>query len=84
MRDQRSPVSEDEEKVDVAVLGLLLSTDRPWSVDEVSREIGDPVEAEDSLARLYGAGLVHRLQDFVFATRAAVQAARLAQAVPGL
>ena len=84
MRDQRSPVSEDEQRVDVAVLGLLLSTDRPWSVDEVSREIGDPVEAADSLARLYAAGLVHRPAGFAFPTRAAVQAARLAQTVPGL
>jgi predicted transcriptional regulator len=63
--------------MDVAVLGLLLSTDRLWSAEEVGREIGDPVEAADSLARLHGAGLVHRLQDFVFPTRAAVEAARL-------
>lgn len=48
--------------------------------EEVSREIGDPVEAADSLARLHGAGIVHRLQDFVFATRAAVEATRLSQA----
>ncbi len=64
--------------------GLLLSTDRPWSVDEVSREIGDPVEAADSLDRLYGAGLVHRPEGFAFPTRAAVEAVRLAQVVPGL
>lgn len=80
MRDQRSPLAEGEDRVDVAVLGLLLDTDRPWSVEEVSREIGDPVEATDSLAQLYGAGLFHRLQDFVFPTRAAERAARLAQA----
>jgi predicted transcriptional regulator len=79
MRDQRSSVSQDEQRVDVAVLGLLLATDRMWSVDEVSREIGDPLEAADSIARLYGAGVVHRLQEFVFATRAAMEAARLSQ-----
>lgn len=76
MRDQRSPVAEGEDRVDVAVLGLLLGDDRLWSVEEVGREIGDPVEVADSLARLYGAGLVHRLEDFAFATRAAVHAAR--------
>ena len=78
MRDQRSPVTEDEAKVDVAVLGLLLETDRLWSVEEVRRESGDPVETEDSLARLYGGGLIHRLEGFVFAARPALQAARLA------
>ena len=78
MRDQRNSVAEDEERVDAAVLALLLGTDRLWSVEEVNREIGDPIEAADSLARLYGAGLIHRLEGFVFATRAAVQGAWLA------
>jgi hypothetical protein len=78
MRDQRNPVAEDEERIDMALLGLLLSTDRLWSIDEVSREIGDPLEVADSIARLHGAGLVHRLESFVFASRPAVQAMRLA------
>jgi predicted transcriptional regulator len=82
MHDQRSPtVAEDEERADFAVLHLLTDDDaqRPWTVDEVAREIGDRIEAEDSLARLYGAGLVHRIEGFVFATRPALRAVRLAE-----
>ncbi|MDX6699473.1 MAG: hypothetical protein QOE65_2870 [Solirubrobacteraceae bacterium] len=74
-----SPV-EDEERNDVAVLALLLSDHaRPWSDDEVAREIGDPTAATDSLARLYGAGLVHRLGGFVFATRPALRSGHLSR-----
>lgn len=68
----------DEEGIDLAVLTLLLDGHAGlWSVDEVAREIGDPL-AGDSLARLYGAGLVHRCGEFVFATRAAVRVAQIA------
>ena len=77
MHDQRSCVAEDEASVDQAVLAVLLDPDGVlWSVDEVAREIeGDTT---DALARLYGAGLIHRLEGFVFATRPAVRAAQLA------
>jgi hypothetical protein len=81
MHDQRSPdVAADEARIDSAILALLLDDDaqRPWSVDEVAREIGDPLATSDAVARLYGAGLVHRLEGFVFATRPALRAARLA------
>jgi len=64
----------DPEQVDSAVLGLLLAPDseRPWSDEEIAREIGDKVATIDSLARLAGAGLVHRLTGFVWASRAAL------------
>ena len=78
MQDQRSrDVAVDEAGMDVAVLALLMdgSDQRLWSVEEVDREIGDG--AGDALARLHGAGLVHRLEGFVFATRAALRGARL-------
>lgn len=54
--------------------GILLDRDaqRGWSEQEVEREIG--CDIRDSLARLYAAGLLHRLQDFVWATRAALAA----------
>lgn len=71
----------DDEKFDQAILGLLLheTAAGPWAIDELAREIGDLVEVEDSLARLYGVGLIHRLSDrFVFPTRAAVRASELA------
>jgi hypothetical protein len=78
MQDQRSrDVANDEAQTDVAVLALLVDGDaqRLWSVEEVAREIGDG--ARDALARLHGAGLVHRLEGFVFAARAALRGARL-------
>ena len=72
-----SPAEQDE-TFDRAVMGLLLSEySGLWKVAEVEREIGDRVGVADSLARLHGAGLVHRLDDFVFPTVAAVHAATL-------
>ncbi|MFZ1926319.1 MAG: hypothetical protein WAU42_09280 [Solirubrobacteraceae bacterium] len=47
---------------------------RPWAVRELVLEIGDQLEVEDALARLHGAGLVHRCGEFVWATRAALAA----------
>ncbi len=61
---------------DSAVYGLLILPDeqRPWSVGELARELGSPIDVEDALARLRGAGLVHRCGEFVWATRAALAA----------
>jgi len=79
--DELTAAAHDDEAIDQAILGLLLH-DRsatPWAVEELVREIGDALGVEDSLARLYGAGLVHRIPEgFVFATRAAVRAHQLA------
>ncbi len=67
-----SSVEEQEREIDYAVMGLLLHHHHGlWAVEEVEREIGDRIEAQDSLARLHGVGLIHRLEGFVFATRAA-------------
>jgi hypothetical protein len=59
-----------------AVFGLLIGPrdQRPWSVRELALELGDQIEVEDALARLHGAGLVHRCGEFVWATRAALAA----------
>ena len=73
MPDQRTPsVAEHDTNTDTALLGLLIYDDsqRPWSVDEVEREIGD--DTRDSLARQHGAGLLNRVADFVWPSRAAV------------
>jgi hypothetical protein len=78
MHDQRSS-AEAEDSIDQAILALLLDDQaRPWSDDEVAREVGDRIDVTDSLARLYGAGLVHRLEGFVFATRPALRGAQIA------
>ena len=64
-----------DDATDQAIMGLLL-IDHPglWSVEEVVREMGDELRAQDGLSRLAGAGLVHRFGSFVFATRTATQA----------
>jgi hypothetical protein len=68
-----TPAERDAE-TDSAVLGLLVYDHAGlWSVAEVEREIGNRVAAADSMARLHGAGLIHRLENFVFATRAATR-----------
>jgi hypothetical protein len=51
---------------------MLESSHRPWSVDEIAREMGS--DTTDSLRRLFGGGLIHRLDGFVWASRAAVMA----------
>lgn len=69
----RSIIQQDA-ATDSAILGVLLSdtSHRPWSVDEIAREMdSDP---RDALARLYGGGLIHKLSGFVWATRAAAMA----------
>jgi hypothetical protein len=67
-------VMEEDDMIDEAILAMLLgeSSHRPWAVEEVAREIGK--DADDSLRRLYGCGLIHRLDGFVWATHAAVRA----------
>jgi hypothetical protein len=73
MHDEPTPtVIEQDAQEDSALLGLLMleTSHRPWAVEEVAREMGRDVT--DSLNRLYGGGLMHRLDGFVWATRAAV------------
>jgi hypothetical protein len=69
-----SPRVEDA-RVERAVLDLLLCSSGPglWSFEELVREIGDEVVVQDALAHLNAAGLIHRLEKFVFATRAATR-----------
>jgi hypothetical protein len=81
MHAQGSPTpASTEEGIDTSILAFLTDPDdqRPWSDEEVAREVGDPLVAGDALARLHRLGLVHRLGGFVFATRPAVRGARLA------
>jgi hypothetical protein len=75
----RSPVADAEEHRESFILTLLLDPGGTWlwSMDELARELGDPTDAADAVARLHAAGLVHRCGEFVFATRSAAHFARL-------
>jgi hypothetical protein len=79
MHDQPTPAEQDDQ-IDGLVLSMLCDDDaqRPWTVAEIAREIDGPLSAADAVARLIRAGLAHRLDGFVFATRAALHARRLA------
>lgn len=55
-------------------MSLLLVQDgqRPWSTEELIREVGREIDIHDAIADLQRVGLIHRTTDgFVFATRAA-------------
>lgn len=83
MQDQPTPMSEQEKEAhtDGVILEVLMDTDsqRPWAVFEVEHEIGDAETVSDSLGRLARAGLIHRLDRFVFASRAALRADQITQ-----
>lgn len=71
--------AEQEIEADGEILRMLLLDWRgPWTVEEIGREMDDPVEAVDGVMRLARAGLVHRLDGFVFPTRTAVRASQVA------
>lgn len=71
----------EDAQTDGSIMATLLADDaqRPWTVGEIVREIGDEVAVTDSLARLYRGGLIHRLEGFVFASRAALASEELAR-----
>ena len=80
MQDDPSPDASDVLRVaDSGVYGLLIqpTQQRPWSVGELVLELGSRLNVEDALARLHGAGLVHRCGEFVWATRAALAAEKI-------
>jgi hypothetical protein len=68
--DEQTPAErmDGNEKV---VLILLLDDRLPWTLDELGRKLKDHADAADAIATLSGDGLVHRLGEFVFPTRAA-------------
>jgi predicted transcriptional regulator len=66
--------AESQARTESTIMTLLLIRDdqRPWSTDELIREIGRPNDVHNAIYSLHGVGLIHRTSDgFVFATRAA-------------
>lgn len=81
MHDQGTAPFPPDAVTDGEILTTLLVSEPllPWSVAEIVREIGCEVVVTDSLNRLHGGGLIHRLEGFVFPTRAAVCSHQLAR-----
>lgn len=82
MHEQSSPEkSEEDARLDGAILGLLVSPhdQRPWSDDEIAREVSTPGDVSDALIRLQDDGLVHRWDRLASATHPAVRYFRLTQ-----
>lgn len=70
--------AEQDDASDRAIIDALIDDPGPWAVVELQREFLNPLTVEDSLNRLVGVGMVHRLGDgFVLATRTAKQAAAI-------
>jgi HD-like signal output (HDOD) protein len=71
--------AEAERHTDNTILSLMLddTSSWPWSVEEIARELANPIKTRDAIRRLTEAGLVHRLGDFVFPTRTARRAAEI-------
>jgi predicted transcriptional regulator len=65
----------DGTKAENCILLWLLDDEqqRPWSIDEIAREYGDRATAITAIANLTGTGLIHRMGDFVFASRTAIR-----------
>jgi hypothetical protein len=68
-----------EENGELTVMTLLLDARTPWlwSIEELALELASKLDADDAVASLHAAGLVHRCNEFVFATRAAARFSRL-------
>jgi hypothetical protein len=68
-------VEELEQGAERVVLMILLHDPGFWHLDEIKLQVQDTsrLEVEDAANRLATHGLVHRIEDFVFPTRAALR-----------
>lgn len=76
MQDERTPdPGEMSDEIQRLALFMLLARTSagPCSLDELSRAVGDAEIAQLAVEGLHAAGLVHRLDEFVFATGPAVR-----------
>jgi predicted transcriptional regulator len=78
MPDPQSIRTEEADDWDLLLVLLSHNEQRPWSIDELARELGDQTAAIDSINRLQRAGLIHHTSDgFIFATRPAMRFAQI-------
>jgi hypothetical protein len=85
MHHHPNPTTHADDAFDQALLGLLVH-DHPglWSIAELARSLTSSAattsthETEDAIERLHADGLINRVGDCVFASRAAHAAQRLA------
>jgi hypothetical protein len=79
--EQPTPIHEPgDTTIESGILDRLTYPDdqRPWSVEELIRDIGQRIGVVDAILKLHGLGLIHRTSDdLIFATRAAVRAKEL-------
>jgi hypothetical protein len=74
-----SPAEQLDQMQNIVLHVLLLDgAHGPLTVSEVGRAVGSQFEAEDALSGLHMGGLIHRHEEFVWATRAAARAMELA------
>jgi hypothetical protein len=82
MPDQPMPPEPDRYQGEATVLDLLADSTnhRPWTLQELALEVGDPLTAADAVANLLATGLVHTTSDgLVFASRAAIRCREIAE-----
>ena len=80
MDSHGSCVMDQSGQTEGAILGLLLDVEAGslWAEEELVRALSaSRVDVLDGLASLHAAGLIHRCEGFVFATRAASNFDRL-------
>jgi hypothetical protein len=77
MQDQTSPrdAVAELDQLERVVLHLLLDAETAgvWSEREVAEALGSEAGAAHALVSLHASGLIHRLEEFLFATRVAVR-----------
>ena len=79
MPDEQPSLADDDKTVEAGILERLTGErdQRPWSVDELIRDVGQRLPAIDAINNLQRIGLIHRCGELVFPTRVALRAAEL-------